>query len=984
MKILKIALLTLLALLLLLVVVLVAAVNLIDLNSQKERIARMVHEKTGRELQLIGDLDWGLWPRLRLAGGPLTLGNAPGFGPEPMLRLESFRFSVATWPLTRSEVLVDTVQVSGLQLNLARNAAGVGNWEDLTAAGAEPSPPRPAQKSGLPFAALALGGVNLDKVTISWQDEASGQEAEIHDLQLLIGALNFGEPIGLDLTFKARSNQPELTAGATINGTLAYDLKRGHYSLQPLTAVVDLAGPTVPGGEAELSLHTLLDLDSKGGRAQIEDFRLQGLGALINAQMEMENLDAPIPDCRGELQVAIDDLVRLLDTFASPLGPQLAGVGDRKVSLHSEFNAEPAQGRIRIPRLEARLLGTVISGHLEANEINSAQPQVGGAFKAEGPDLPALLAVAARLAGANPEEIPRAVSGLRDRSLLVEAEFGSEGEDITVPRLRAKGLAINLDSDWRLRNPLGEQPGVKGMWQIDGDNLPLLLRVAAVFSGPPQPSPSGGADADPAAELRALATRVAAAGHHRFNLGSELEFDQATGRSKVDNLQLAALGLKLAADLKTEQLKPLPIFELNLELDPFNPRSLLELLALPIPETSDRQALTRLALSAKISGNPEKFLIRPLELQLDGSHLEGEVQVNELARADIGFKLAIDRLDLDRYLPPEAESAPATPETAAVAASQLPVEMLRDLLVKGELKVADLKISGLKLQNFLLGINAAGGLIGVEPLQSALYGGSMTGKFDLDVRGAEPTLKTANRISGVQIGPLLRDLTGETEQIRGRAEVDYQLTTSGAEPEAMKGNLNGEATFGFHDGAVVGVNIGLLLRQVGALTQGRPPAAAPQELTTDFSELTGTARINNGLISNQDLSLQSPLLRLSGRGTAHLVSERVDYLLTTTVAATAEGQQGRGLEELRGITVPIRVSGTFSELSFRPEFSPADLEQLGRNLRELGRAIDRDGLRALEEILAPPRTDSEKSEPTKPEEQLEEQLKDELRRLFRF
>ncbi|MFH7320407.1 AsmA family protein [Desulfurivibrio sp. D14AmB] len=989
MKIIKTVLLATLALLLLLVVALVAAVNLIDLNKQKDRIARLVYEETGRELQIIGDLEWGLWPRLRLAGGPITLGNAPGFGPEPMLSLESFQFAVATWPLTRSELLLDMVRVSGLHLNLARNAAGIGNWEDLVAAEPQPGPPPPkaAKSDTLPFAALALGGVHIDDLRISWHDELSGQQAEIYNLRLLIGALSFGEPIGLDLTFQARANQPELSAASVIKGTLTYDLRNGIYSLSPLTAAVELAGPTVPGGKAAIDFHTLLELDSQRGQARIEEFRLAGLGMEIRTRMEMDNLNAPLPDCRGEFQAEIADLVRLLETFQSPLGRQLAGVEERTVTLHSEFSAEPAWGRVQIPRLEARILGTEISAHLAAEELDSPQPRVAGAFKAVGPDLPALLAVAARLAGADPTEIPGAVSGLRERGLLLEAEFGSEEGEITIPRLRARGLATSLESDWRLRDPVGDRPGLQGMWQISGDNLPMLLRVAAVFAGGGEKGrPDAEASPDPARELRALATRVTRAGHQKFNLGSELVLDQASGRAQIKDLRLAALGLGIQANLQTEQLEPLPIFQLHLELDPMNPRALMELLDLPVPETTDRQALTRLALTTTISGSPEKFQIRPLDLRLDGSRLSGEVRVNDLEKADVGFNLAIDQLDLDRYLPPETEAAPATPETAAVAATQLPVEMLRELLVEGELKIADLKASGLKVQNFLLGINAAGGLIQVQPLQAELYGGKMAGGVELDARGSEPLIKTTNRISGVQAGPLLRDLTGEKELIRGRAEIDYQLETRGAEVEAMKGHLNGTAAFGFHDGAVVGVNIGLLLRQAGALAQGRPPATAPQELTTDFSELTGTAQIQNGLVSNRDLSLKSPLLRLNGQGSAHLVSEQVDYLLTATVAATAEGQQGRGLEELRGLTVPIRVSGSFSELSFRPELTAANLEQLGRNLRELGRAIDRDGLRVLEGILAPPASpaETEKGAPAKPEEQLEEQLKDELRRLFRF
>ncbi|MDZ7641799.1 MAG: AsmA family protein [Desulfurivibrio sp.] len=497
MKVIKIILLSLLTLVVLLVAGLAAAVTFIDLNQHKDRIAALVHQQTGRELRLEGDLEWGIWPRLRLAGGGLVLGNAEGFGPEPFLELDSFSLAVNTWPLLRSEVRMELVEVSGLRLDLRRNAQGVGNWQDLlpepvTPAVAAPAPAEPT----LPFAALALGGVDIQDVRVDWHDATSGQRAAIHDLNLQIGALELGEPINLEMAFQAESNQPELAAAGNITGTLVYDLGRQLYSLQPLEAELALSGPTVPGDQADITLRGLFDLDEKAGRARIEDFRLEGLGMLVGAQLEMEGLNGEQPGYRGEIQADINDLVRVLETFESPLGQQLATVRERTVTLETTFDAHPAEGRIKIEQLVANLLGTTISGNLQASELTAAQPRVQGRLQAEGPDLPALLAVAARLTpGANLDALPRALQGLRDRSLLLEADFSSNQDEIVIPNLRFKGLATELTGNWRLREPLGATPRIKGQWRLTGDDLPLLLRLAATMrGGPDQPSGNSGAN----------------------------------------------------------------------------------------------------------------------------------------------------------------------------------------------------------------------------------------------------------------------------------------------------------------------------------------------------------------------------------------------------------------------------------------------------------------------------------------------------------
>ena len=83
--------------------------------------------------------------------------------------------------------------------------------------------------------------------------------------------------------------------------------------------------------------------------------------------------------------------------------------------------------------------------------------------------------------------------------------------------------------------------------------------------------------------------------------------------------------------------------------------------------------------------------------------------------------------------------------------------------------------------------------------------------------------------------------------------------------------------------------------------------------------MAGTLIFDQGVVRNQDLVLKSPLLRIAGQGQADLVSERIDYTLNTTLSATAEGQGGKELTDLKGITIPIKVSGTFDDPSYAPD-----------------------------------------------------------------
>ena len=90
---------------------------------------------------------------------------------------------------------------------------------------------------------------------------------------------------------------------------------------------------------------------------------------------------------------------------------------------------------------------------------------------------------------------------------------------------------------------------------------------------------------------------------------------------------------------------------------------------------------------------------------------------------------------------------------------------------------------------------------------------------------------------------------------------------------------------------------------------------------TDFSEMIASFDIKNGVAHNEDLSMKSPLLRVTGAGDIDIANETINYLAKPTVVASLKGQGGAGLEELNGLTVPIKLTGTFAKPSYGIDFA---------------------------------------------------------------
>jgi len=91
----------------------------------------------------------------------------------------------------------------------------------------------------------------------------------------------------------------------------------------------------------------------------------------------------------------------------------------------------------------------------------------------------------------------------------------------------------------------------------------------------------------------------------------------------------------------------------------------------------------------------------------------------------------------------------------------------------------------------------------------------------------------------------------------------------------------------------------------------------PDETEFKFTEMKGTLVFNNGVASNTDLIIKSPLFRISGNGTADMVAQTMNYLMNVSVVGGAQGQGGEGWVELKGLSIPIRITGRFESLRYK-------------------------------------------------------------------
>jgi AsmA protein len=353
-----------------------------------------------------------------------------------------------------------------------------------------------------------------------------------------------------------------------------------------------------------------------------------------------------------------------------------------------------------------------------------------------------------------------------------------------------------------------------------------------------------------------------------------------------------------------------------LAVDTFSPRDLLLGLKKTLPfEPSDDSVLKKAAMQMNIEGTPENLSLSKGRFLIDETTVTFSAQAKDLAKPDLKLSATLDKLDLDRYLPPPPKDKTSQEKTTPPP-KNAPIDYspLRKLVLDARIKAGELKIKNSRMQNIEIKMSARNGIFHLDPFGVDLYQGKLAAKGKLDVRSNKPETELNLEIGGVQAGPLVTDFM-KKDIIRGALNAVLELKFTGDQLDSIRKTLGGRGQLKFNDGAVVGLDLADMVRNVQtAFGLAEKPDEKPR---TDFSEMVIALAINQGQAKIDGSKLNSPLLRLLADGSADLVRETLDLRITPKFVATLVGQ---GDDRQRsGVMVPVLVKGKLTDPKFEPD-----------------------------------------------------------------
>ena len=413
-----------------------------------------------------------------------------------------------------------------------------------------------------------------------------------------------------------------------------------------------------------------------------------------------------------------------------------------------------------------------------------------------------------------------------------------------------------------------------------------------------------------------------------LNLQASLEtadFNYHKQSLRLDKLELQNGELHIQADGRVEKILSTPQYQSRMVITQFNPRQWLTKNNLHLPENLSASALKSLQAHFDLKGTNSNLAISELDLQLDSSHLTGNISLPALAPLRYRYQLSLDKLDVDAYLPKTAKKTnkvAASPAAGAAAASQLPLSVLRSLDVKGTFNIGQLTVGNLDIHKIETELNAQKGLLRLHPLRAQLYTGTYNGDLQLNAQGTQPLLSTNENLQAVALGPLLKDFMGD-DKLHGTTHLQAKLTTRGSDVTTMRQRLTGTLTATLKDGYLKGVDIDYAERKLRAQIKHEPLPTKPEKPQTGFSKLEAVFNLQNGIAHTQTLTAQLPHARMQGSGDIDLIREQLNLTLNFKFSSDVAGQAGKSYVELDRVALPVHLRGPLSQPEYNIDFDAA-------------------------------------------------------------
>jgi len=289
----------------------------------------------------------------------------------------------------------------------------------------------------------------------------------------------------------------------------------------------------------------------------------------------------------------------------------------------------------------------------------------------------------------------------------------------------------------------------------------------------------------------------------------------------------------------------------------------------------------RFALRAQSDIGGRVASLSNVNVELDGNSAEGALTISADPHRLVQGTLAADALDLTPYV-----SGIRLQARNERNWNQLPITLdgFNDLSLDLRLSAANIKISSARLGRTAVAATMRDGKLNIAVGESQVFGGLAKGNLGLANAAGGVAVTSHMQFADVDLDNCLGQVFG-LHRIEGRGTLTVNLDGTGDSVLAVTHALNGAASLNAGSGALTGINIEQLLRRL----ERRPLSGSGDFRSgrTPFEQLAISLKVNQGVVSVDDMRIVGPSVRLAVSGQASLPTRDLDLKgIATLVSST--------------------------------------------------------------------------------------------------
>lgn len=349
------------------------------------------------------------------------------------------------------------------------------------------------------------------------------------------------------------------------------------------------------------------------------------------------------------------------------------------------------------------------------------------------------------------------------------------------------------------------------------------------------------------------------------------------------------------------------------------PAALLAALGLSAPGLPD--GLAPLGLDGRISyvGDDGTLRLSEAAITVAGNDITGDAEFAPgPERPRLSAELNAGVVDLSPLLPAGASAGEnAGGDAGGWPATPIDVGVLSAFDAEVALRADGVRTPGLELDATRADATLDAGRLVVALRELRAYDGTASGEIVVSGRGGL-SVSTDLQLADLAMLPLLRGVA-DFERLDARASGQVSLLGAGSSVDAIMKSLSGDGQLRLGEGEIIGLDLVGMIRNMDLSYVG-------EGNRTIFNSIEGSFTVSEGVLRNDDLAFNAPLLTAEGAGDVDLGRRRVDYVVTPVAL---RGEDGSG-----GLRVPVRISGPWSGLNYGLDMEGA-AEGLGVNREDL-------------------------------------------------